>query len=115
MKHKELVLAFVAVGLTIVLLSTRNVTMSAPAQTMLIAAFTVAVLVYGAFVFNERPADEREYENSLFADKYAYVVGAGILTLGIIVQTIDHTLDIWLPVALASMVAVKSITHYINK
>ena len=115
MKHKEIILAFISVVFTTVLLTTRNVSMSSTTQTMLIALFTVTALAYGAFVFNEHPVDEREYELSLIASKYAYLAGAGVVTIGIIVQTIDHSLQVWLPIALASMVIAKSMTHYFKK
>ncbi len=115
MKHKELVLAFISIAFTAILLSTRNVSMSGTTQTMLITLFTIAVLAYGAFVFNERPADEREYELSLITSKYAYLVGAGIITVGIVVQTIDHSLGPWLPITLAGMVIAKSMAHFFKK
>lgn len=108
-------LAFAALVLTATLLMSRNADMSDMTQMTMLGFFTLAVLAYGAFLFRENPADEREHELSMVASKYAYLLGSAVLTVGIIVQTLDHKLDPWLPIALTVMVAVKSVTYFIKK
>ena len=110
----EPLLALLAVGLTTVLLVTRNVDMSATTQNMLLLFFTVAVLAYSTFIYRERPADEREYEVSLIASKHAYIIGSAVLTAGIILQSLNHDLDPWLPIVLAIMVVTKSLSYFIH-
>ena len=118
MKLKKLasepLLAVLALGLTTVLLVTRDVDMSATTQNMLLAFFTVAVLAYSAFIYREQPADEREFEVSLIASKHAYILGAALLSIGIVVQSLDHNLDPWLPIILAAMVITKSLSYFIH-
>ena len=107
-------LALVAVSVTATLLLTRDMDMSVTVQNMMLGFFTVAVLVYSAFIYRERPADEREYELGLTASKHAYLAGAAGLSLGITIQVINHSLDIWLPSILAGMVAVKTLSYFIQ-
>jgi hypothetical protein len=110
----EPLLALIALLLTVVLLITRDLSMSATTQNMLLAFFTVAVLAYSTFIYHERPADEREYELSLVASKHAYVIGSAIMSVGIVVKVIDHTLDVWLPITLAAMVITKTLSYFIH-
>ena len=112
----ELFFALLALTVTAVLLFTRDVSMSATVQNMLLAFFAVAVLAYTTFIYREMPADEREYEMSLIASKRAYLVGSALLSVGIVVQVIRHELGFWLPTILASMVIVKTISYFnLNK
>ncbi len=112
---QEPALAAAALMFTLALLATRNMSMSDMGLMTMLGLFTVALLGYSAFVFRENPADEREHELSLVASKYAYLVGSVVLCVGIVVQTLDHTLDPWLPVVLASMVIAKSLAYFIRK
>ena len=107
-------LALLALSLTAILLLTRDVSMSMVTQNMLLAIFTIVVLVYSAFIYRERPADEREYELSLIASKHACIVGSAILSAGIIYQVYDHSLDVWLPITLAGMVIAKTMSYFLQ-
>ncbi|MFT4532455.1 MAG: hypothetical protein ACI9T8_000478 [Candidatus Saccharimonadales bacterium] len=111
----EPVLAFVSLALTALLFATREVSMSDMTQMLLMGIFTAAILAYSALIFRESPADEREAEISLIASKHAYLVGSTILTVGIIVQSTNHELDMWLPAALSAMVIVKLISYFKQK
>lgn len=74
----------------------------------------VAVAVFGAFsvfVLMERAGDERENEHRHSAGRAAFLAGGAVLIVGIIIQTLAHTLDPWLVWALLAMVAAKSIAR----
>ncbi len=70
----------------------------------------LAVLAFGtfvSFVLRERPRDEREEIHRGFAGRVGFLAGAGILMLGIVLQSLAHTLDPWLVYALIAMVVGK--------
>ena len=78
---------------------------------MLLAAVLAAtVALFAVFVLSERGGDERDMFHRMLADRNAFLAGAGILVLGIVVESFQHSLDPWLPIALGIMVAVKIIS-----
>lgn len=107
-----LILTIVAVA---ILLGTRENPMSNAGLYMVIGLFAVGVMGYGSYAWLERPADERERELLMVASKHAYLVSSLVMAIGIIVQSINHDLDIWLPLALGSALTVKLISFFIHK
>ena len=67
----------------------------------------LAVIAFGVFVWRETFRDEREQLHGLQAGRLSYLAGGGTIVVAIIVQTLTHTLDIWLVIALAVMVTTK--------
>jgi hypothetical protein len=55
----------------------------------------------------EGAIDERDGEHRMFAGRVAYLGGVGVLTIALLVQGLNHTIDPWIPMALASMVVLK--------
>lgn len=70
---------------------------------LLIAAFAA----FAAFIWQERPRDEREGLHRLIAARFAFLSGTAVLVIAIAVESIRHTLDLWLPFALVIMVLAK--------
>jgi membrane glycosyltransferase len=79
-----------------------------------IAMLAVLVFGLGVFVWREQPRDEREYQLMAQTGRSAYLTSAAVLTVGVAVQTLQHHLDIWLVLGLASMVLVKILSHVSN-
>lgn len=67
----------------------------------------LAVIAFGTFVWRERFHDEREELHAMKAGRLSYFAGGVVLVVAIVVETVTHTLDIWLVVALAAMVITK--------
>ena len=67
----------------------------------------VAVIAFGAFIWRERYRDEREELHAMKAGRLSYFAGGGVLVVAIITQTLSHSLDIWLVIALVAMVVTK--------
>jgi len=79
---------------------------------MLVLAAAVGVFgAFSVFVLMERAGDERENEHRHSAGRTAFLAGGAVLIIGIIVQTLAHTLDPWLVWALLAMVAAKSVAR----
>jgi len=56
------------------------------------------------FIWREVPQDEREEKHQSSAGKMAFFFGTGTMLLGIVVQSLSHSIDVWLVVSLAVMV-----------
>jgi hypothetical protein len=73
----------------------------------MLALMVGAFGVFAVYIVREKVTDEREEAHRTTAGRNAFLVGAGILTLGIIVQGYTHSVDPWLALALIAMVVVK--------
>jgi hypothetical protein len=82
-----------------------------------LGVFTVLFMVFAAFVWREDPQDERESHHVVLAGRLAFLAGAGLLALGIVVQTFTRTLDFWLPAVLGVMILSKTfaLAYYRSK
>lgn len=67
--------------------------------------------LFASFVLREHTCDEREDQHRALAGRNAFLVGAGVLTVGIVVQGYTHAVDPWLVFALVSMVVAKIATR----
>ena len=72
---------------------------------------TVCLLVWVAFIFAERAADEREVVLVMKSGRVAYVAGLLVLLLALILQVFSHAVDPWVPITLAVMVGSKVISR----
>ena len=73
--------------------------------TVLVIVFFV---LFAVSMLREKTHDEREELHRFIAARFAYFVGAGMLVLGIVIQTFMHHLTFWLPLALGGMLVAKS-------
>lgn len=81
--------------------------MFSKAEMIVLAVFACLFAVFIAAFWNEQPVDERESLHMMFAGRVAFLVGTSVTAVGIVVQTIQHTLTWWLPIILVSMVVSK--------
>jgi uncharacterized RDD family membrane protein YckC len=79
----------------------------------MLVLLTLAVLlcVWGGFVVSERASDERELSHRMYASRAAYLSGMGVLTVALIVQGLSHHVDLFVALALGTMVVVKLSAH----
>lgn len=70
-------------------------------------AVIAAFIVFAVFIWKEKAPDERAEQHRLAADRVAFLIGAGILVLGVLWQTWHHGQNIWLLGALVGMVLSK--------
>ncbi len=75
---------------------------------MCMLAVTLALFgVFASFILREKSLDERDDQHKYLAGRNAFLAGAAVLTLGIVVQGYFHTVDPWLVIALVIMIIVK--------
>lgn len=78
----------------------------------LLASAVAAFGAFAIFVLRESTGDERENEHRSFAGRVAFLAGSAALLLGIVIQSLAHTLDPWLLVALLVMLVGKTVAHF---
>ena len=67
----------------------------------------VVFSVFASFIWKENARDEREAFHRMIAGRIAFLVGSGILVIGIAAQGFKHNVDFWLVLTLALMIFAK--------
>lgn len=106
----EIIAALVLVLLMSLLLNPFSWFMPSPMVMLLILAAVVAFGLFASFVWKEKARDERELLHRTMAGRVAFLSGAAVLVLGIIIEGLNHSVDVWLVLTLAVMIGAKIIT-----
>lgn len=81
---------------------------------MVLGMLALAIACFGilaSFIIKEKSEDERENLHRALAGRNAFLVGAGILIIGILKQGLVHRVDPWLVGAFVAMLIVKFVTR----
>ena len=116
MKNKflyESIISLVLVVLSVLLLNPFDFWMPDMMLKSILACVVVVFALLAVFLMKERALDEREVKHRALAGRYAFLTGALILTLGIIFQSLTHSVDPWLVSALVAMVISKFVARMI--
>ncbi len=81
------------------------------ASSVILLALIAAFVSFAVFIWKEEARDEREDHHRLTAGRNGFLVGAGLLVAGIILQTLRHQVDSWLILTLVGMVITKVVTR----
>lgn len=101
---KELVVGVVLIGLLLVFWNPVGIGMPPAAVTMLALVLFVTFSTFASLLWHENARDEREDLHRMLAGRVGYLAGAGVLVLGIFVQSLRHHVDPWLVLALVAMI-----------
>ena len=71
---------------------------------LVVSGIALVFALFAIFIWKESAFDEREVLHKSFAGRIAYLAGSSVLVLGIIVQSLQHNLDLWLVFVLGIMV-----------
>lgn len=74
--------------------------MPTPLHMVILVVFILTFALFGTFLWQEKAADERENLHRFIIGRYAFLSITTTLVIGIIIQTLNHALDIWLVFAL---------------
>ena len=108
----EVVVAVVLMLCAVLLLNPFHFWMPHMVVLGMLALFLAALAIFGVFVLDEKPVDEREEAHRSLAGRIAFLVGSTVLTLGIVAQEMtQEDVDPWLVVALVLMVLSKIATR----
>lgn len=104
---QEILVSLIFIVLLILLLNPFDFWMPNNILIMMLVGLIVIFAVFAIFIWRESAKDEREILHRMFAGRVAYLVGTGMLVLGIIIQSFNHKLDSWLVFTLGLMVLAK--------
>lgn len=107
--QKELGLSLLLLSLLFFLFDPFHMLMLTSMQMLVLCAVAVTALAYGVFLFRSRSHDEREQLHLFVASRIGFLLGAGVLTVAIVLQKIAHQDVAWLILSLAGMVLGKII------
>jgi len=109
--HIEIVISFVLIVLTILLLNPFNFWMPNMMHMAVLALTLVSFASFAVFVVRENVQDEREIAHRMLSGRVAFLTGSALLTIGIVVQSLQDVVDVWLVVVLVAMVLSKLVTR----
>lgn len=71
---------------------------------MCIAGIALVVFAsFAIFIWRAKSKDERERLHTLLAGQYAFLLGAAVVCIGLVIQSIRHEVDPWLAAVLTVM------------
>jgi len=71
--------------------------------------------IFAIFVYRENSQDEREELHKLKSSRIAFLAGSLVLIAGIVIESLDHSLNIWLVLALGAMILSKLVGLAYNR
>jgi 4-amino-4-deoxy-L-arabinose transferase-like glycosyltransferase len=105
----EMILTTAIIVALVMLLNPFNFIMTSAALLTILMLLAIALIAFGTFIWREQPRDEREALNGMRASRLSYFLGAGVITVAVVFQSLSHHLDVWLASALGVMVLTKVI------
>ena len=109
-KYKAALDFILIVSLTVVCalsLAPKSFVMPNSAQMLILTILLGFIATFLVLLWRENPHDEREAVNQSSASRAAYVVGAVVLIIALIVQSLRHKIDPAVPLALLAMISTK--------
>ena len=110
----EVIAALILVLLVGALLNPFNWFMTSPIVMLLILGLVVVFILFTVFIWKEKARDERELLHRTIAGRVAFLAGALVLVIGIIIEGLSHSVDVWLVLTLKVMIFAKIITSIYN-
>ncbi len=111
MKKYRAALDFILIlSLTVVCalaIAPKSFVMPNSAQMLILTILLGFIATFLVLLWRENPDDEREAANQSSASRVAYVVGAVVLIIALIIQSLQHQIDAAVPLALLAMISTK--------
>lgn len=103
----ELLLIATLFVVSVISVAPKTFVMPNTAQMVLMVLVIGLLCAFLVFIWRENPSDEREAQNQATASRAAYIVGAGVLIVTLLVQGLQHDLDPAIPLVLLAMISTK--------
>ena len=107
----EILISFVLVLLAILLLNPFHFWMPNMMHMVMLAFILVIFALFAIFVLREKVQDERDSVHRMLSGRVAFLTGSALLTIGIVAQSLEDAVDVWLVVVLVAMVLSKLVTR----
>jgi hypothetical protein len=117
MKNNFIQIFFVVIVIALLLLLTDSIMYFMPPLALVTVVFMVVIGLgaWAGFIIKEEAADEREAAHRMLSGRIAYLAGLAVLTVGLVVQGFQHSVDPWVAGALGAMVVSKLVARmYLN-
>ena len=111
----EMLISLVLMGLLLFYLHPFEPMMPRPIHSFMIPLVVILFIFLTAFFWRETPGDEREKFHRLIVSRFAYFAGTLALIIGIISQSLHHSVDSWLIITLCVMLLAKIIGSLYTK
>lgn len=99
--------AIITIALLVLLIDPVMYVMPKGSSLVLLVMLVAASVVFFGYGLTERASDERESQHRLHAGRFAYLTGSFVLLVGVVIQSLNHTLDPWLGIALLVMIVAR--------
>ena len=109
-KYKPLLDVILLISLATVstlAIAPKTFVMPTSVQMLILTIALVLIATFLVLLWRESPSDEREAGNQAAASRSAYVVGAIVLIVALLTQSLKHQIDAAIPIALLAMIATK--------
>lgn len=107
--NQEIAVSVILIILLILFLNPFGFLMPTTLFMMMVLALIVTFVIFASFMWKEHARDERESLHIMMAGRMAFLAGAALLVIGIVVQSFSHEIDVWLVLALGTMIFAKII------
>jgi len=105
--NKEIIISFLFILLLVTFLDPFMVLMPSSGVYIAIALLVVLFVVFAGLAWREQPQDERDELHRMIAGRIGYLLGTGVLVLGVLIESLQGHVDSWLVFGLGAMVAGK--------
>ncbi|HSH55721.1 MAG TPA: hypothetical protein VK983_02760 [Candidatus Limnocylindrales bacterium] len=82
---------------------------------ILIAVFVAAFSLFAVLIWRESPRDEREAQILLSSDRLGFLSGAVVLSIALVVESLQHHSTNLLAMALSAMILSKLLGKYLQR
>ena len=106
-----MVISFALVILAVLLLNPFHFWMPNMMHMVMLAFTLVIFALFAVFILREKVQDERDTVHRMLSGRVAFLTGSALLTIGIVVQSLEDAVDVWLVVVLVTMVLSKLVTR----
>ncbi len=103
----EIAISIILLVFLVLLVNPFDFLMPKSMEMLLLVGLALIFIIFVGFFWKEKAIDERENLHRYIAGRFAYFTGVSLLTLGVIIQSLRHTLDRWLVVILIAMIIAK--------
>ena len=108
---KEIIVTVCLIILAVLLLNPFHFWMPDMVVVGMLALALVLFGIFASFILREKTFDERDSLHRTLAGRNAFLAGAAVLMLGVIVEGYSHDVDPWLVIALIAMILTKIATR----
>lgn len=108
---KEIIISLVLIILAILLLNPFYFWMPTMIHMTMLALTLVIFAFFAIFILREKVQDERDAVHRMLSGRVAFLTGSTLLTIGIVIQSLQGAVDVWLVVVLVAMVLSKLVTR----